>query len=73
MTSGLKFNMLCTSVRKFAEPRWMGKFWTVFPKCFSALVAGWTNACEPMSSPKTRATLFQVGWLGPYMIQPTMA
>src|SRR5207302_8372307 len=64
--------MLWTSVRKDDAPRWMGKFLTVLPKCCSALVAGWTKLCEPMSSPKTSATLFHAGWLGPYITQPTM-
>ena len=38
-----------------------------------ALVAGWTNAWEPMSFPNTSAARLYAVWSGPYSADPTMA
>src|SRR4029077_5814685 len=43
------------------------------PNFVKAATAGATNVCDPMSSPKTRATFLYGGWFGPKRALPIIA
>src|SRR5712691_1977065 len=74
ITSGLVSSILATSVRYDGAPSLMAWLMAIVtPSLFSAVVAGATKVCEPMSSPNTSATFLYGAWPGPNRALPIIA